>query len=1257
MKGASNMQRQIPTASYDASVHISDYALVNTLEDSALVGNWFVFLKTDWLKRSGMDRLLATSGIVDVTPKPAILFRGKEEIALPGATIAPSLLPRPDLISLTCDKALYRVNRDTVRLLIAALQHSSIGQQTREMTLQLRLNGQPYADYPLALDEYGLCLWSMQGLPEGSYEAVIQSKEATTQGEPSPVILSEAKDLAGPCRFEIAEYRLAPLNAELVEQQLNGETLRYTLAVTSFGQPYTGPIEVELQERGQRIGKSEQLTCNREGRCRGAVILNKAKDLGAGPYTLNVFAGERTATVALKGSEQERRETLIISELGEMRELSLLPLPQSNQCRGMYIARGGNNTQPFLVRRVVGSEVEITPRVEAELLRVVVVDPTRGTIEETLYEHLAAEKSIRLPIPTPYGIVLLGAFADGKAWEGWCAVLRPSDLQLQCEAPKEARPGARIKLTLKTANTDRVVPVHLIVKDARLIALSDPQVELASCVKKNLSAWREQSRTGEIDRQLAHFAQNPWARAGGAVRPAFATPLPPGMPRPMLAANGGQTLIARAMPHITDAMPLATQPLQAPAGISAMSATTNVGNATTSLPIGNPAASPGERQAAVALSSPTSLLANIRLQFPEIIYNNIVKVQGEASVEIILGDSMTRYSIEAFALSPDALDWQRVESSIEAVQPVYGELTVSSFVFPGDPVMGRLDVGAASGGAIVEVRHDDDILPLFFDDGNAVTPGLPIPSGSAVRFPVRPGAITSTVRDARKGGIDVSERYVTEPGKLRHIMRCLRLLTPGSEVTVLEPDVLEIKPLPGLERPFQFFVESASQYAFGCIEQTSTKVLAMYTGYITNQDNAKIARDYEGAILVWYKRLKSMYLPNGGFCMYPPEEGGARKPDTHYAPLGVKHLLNLLTAVGTGVEKGALGGLAPVHYGESKAMRELLDDIHTMATSAARYYNIDYPPREISDCHAAYQVLVSGASQKDKDTALAFVRSHLTEHNGQTYVGTQFIAPLAHKLYGMEVSTRQETAYAAAALLVAGDPADLPKAIAATNYLTGHLNEEGRLYSTVDTAACLALMIGLRKANVVTTANAGRVHLNGQEMRLADALSYDGKVETLRAVEGIIAAQVTSQVNEDWRALKSQLSVEVYLERKGRKQQRFKVGDALDLVISVPRYEPGLIAHVCLPDALARIVGGAQVKRFSLDFCERSVLRVPLAAISSTSFPKYKDGETETNVLRWLGIGSKESSAGNVQHWAVIVRNMFKEEQVGNPGLLEVMVE
>lgn len=413
----------------------------------------------------------------------------------------------------------------------------------------------------------------------------------------------------------------------------------------------------------------------------------------------------------------------------------------------------------------------------------------------------------------------------------------------------------------------------------------------------------------------------------------------------------------------------------------------------------------------------------------------------------------------------------------------------------------------------------------------------------------------------------------------------------------------------------------------------------MYTGYITNQEQPEVAREYEAAILIWSKRLKSMYLPGSGFCLYPPEEGGQRTPDTYCAPLGVKHLLNLPTGAQSNIQQPAL--------------RELLDEIAAMVGDAAAYYKIERVPSKLKDCHGAYQVWQHSDSQQAKSEALAFVRSRLVERQGQTLVEVAPDQP-SYRLWGVAVSHREETAYAAATLLHGGEHSDLPRAIAATNYLTAQLNEEGRLYSTVDSAACLALLLALRASGIATTGESGRVALNGQEMSLADALAFREKVERVRSLEGVIAVEVTSEVVEDWGTFKNELPVEVRLERNGRAQSKYRAGDALDLVIRVRQYEPGLIAHICLPDALARVVGGGQVKRFSLDFCEKNELRVPLAALNATGAP----GNRETSGLwKWWNRLGKNAESSAVQHWAVIVRNMFKEEQVGNPGLLEVQVE
>ena len=112
-------------------------------------------------------------------------------------------------------------------MLIAAPQ-----QAKAELRLALQLAGNPYADYPVTLDEHGLCLWSLRDLPEGEYVAKLQGVEARSAA------------------FEVAEYRLAALNAELVEQHMSDDTLHYVLSISAFNQPYTDRVEVELQVGG-----------------------------------------------------------------------------------------------------------------------------------------------------------------------------------------------------------------------------------------------------------------------------------------------------------------------------------------------------------------------------------------------------------------------------------------------------------------------------------------------------------------------------------------------------------------------------------------------------------------------------------------------------------------------------------------------------------------------------------------------------------------------------------------------------------------------------------------------------------------------------------------------------------------------------------------------------------------------------------------------------------------------------------------------
>lgn len=765
----------------DRRVTLRDGGLAQKLGDLILIGKRFAFIKPGWMEQAfpGMGQWgFSQATVGELSNRSAIVFLGEKEATLPGATVAGQPFAKPDLISLTSDKALYRAGKDTVRLLIASPQRPKA-----DLKLTLRLSGNHYASYPVTLDEYGLCLRMLSGLPEGEYEATLEGTEVSV------------------ARFEVAEYRLAPLTADLVRREMEGNTLSFTLRLAAFGQPFTGEVEVELMERGQRVGKRQQLKTDEEGRCSGKVELT-----GAGPYTLNVIAGERTATVALKGSEQERREAITISELGKVQELSLLPLPGAEVCRGLYIAERGTNTAPFLVSDVIGEQVNVVARAGADLLRVVMVAPATGEVTEALQENVAPGTQFSIKTPAPYGMLLIGAFVKGKAWEGWCAVVRPSDLSLEINTPAKARPGERVKLRLKTNRPDRVVPVQVIVKDQRLIAPSDPQVELAARIKAALpqDGWHP----GEPGASLYAAGYEPpmpppgmyYARAmtlAGSSGPDFLRlggAMPPPAPMPQAAPGGRKSGggVFRAAAAVASA----------PVALGAM-----VAESATGMLARDRAAAEPEAQATA-----TATLTPIRVEFPEVIYNSIVYVKGQEEVTVKLGDSLTIYSVEAFAL--DGLHWVREEAQLEAQLPVYGELVLSSFVFPGDQVLGTLHVGAASGRARVEVQRDGEPVALWVD-GRRLAPEEEVKSGAVVRFPVQPGAFTAIVRDAVSGEADVSERYVTPPGKMRHLVKRTRLLTPGEAITRTEEKALSLRVLPGLERPFEVFVEGACKYPHG----------------------------------------------------------------------------------------------------------------------------------------------------------------------------------------------------------------------------------------------------------------------------------------------------------------------------------------------------------------------------------------------------------------------------------------------------------
>jgi hypothetical protein len=261
----------------------------------------------------------------------------------------------------------------------------------------------------------------------------------------------------------------------------------------------------------------------------------------------------------------------------------------------------------------------------------------------------------------------------------------------------------------------------------------------------------------------------------------------------------------------------------------------------------------------------------------------------------------------------------------------------------------------------------------------------------------------------------------------------------------------------------------------------------------------------------------------------------------------------------------------------------------------------------------------------EREKAIEFVRARTADPD-------RFVAEVPRNdFWGQSVGTRVEAAYAAAALLKERNASDLPKAVKLANHVVKAFNKEGRLYSTLDSVAAIALFAEMIESK--TVGGGGQVEVNGVLQTLEQALSSCEAAATVSCVEGVAAVEVERIQEEDWSSFEGKIPMRITLEKFGQAGRSFKLGDQVNLRVSLEDgYKEGDILWLCLPDCLSRIYGGGQVKLFSLDFAGKTQLEVPLAVTGSTTHSDKK----------------------GQQKLACCVRNMFEEERGGNPGLLAI---
>jgi hypothetical protein len=841
---------------------------------------------------------------------------------------------------------------------------------------------------------------------------------------------------------------------------------------------------------------------------------------------------------------------------------------------------------------------------------------------EQSFDDVKAGQTLEIDVPGPLSLLVVGAYVGGAPWEGWAALLAPDAEPPTISVAGHPVPDTELSIDID-AGTGRDGAVYVIVKDARLLSPDTPQNRLGGQLKRCVEASSKVLAVGKPTDTLASIATPPapappmMVHAGSPYPQGATRSMPMGRPMtgsapyrgpsPSPAAPAQQKMRRRDELEAERSTTHDDAPLAAPraGGAPPPHAAPRAGGAPP--PHAAPRAGGAPAPPNASSGEDDAPRPSSAIDEPEVLFAGLCDAPaGKARVTVRLAHAAADYVVEAFVLS--GLDWQATEARFRAEKIPSIALELPAFVHPDDAAVGRAIARVASDRMRVRVLRDGHEVPLL-RDGSAVDNGEILQCSQVeLSFLAAPGEWSAVVEDVTTGAADWTAKQIDSPGKLRRVARGLRLLSPGDRLSRAEdPSIVGLRILPGLERPFEVLVDATADYGHACCEQTAAKMLAACGMYASAAGDAGRRARAEAIVIAGVRRERLMFLPGLGFKMYPES---SREPDRYWGPLAARYLwsLSLLRDLGA-----------------SHALLAAVDEAVAMAADACAAYRIAWPPSVYVTCEEAYRVVRFSSDAEARRRAVAWVASRAA--------GAPGVADLASGQGA--VVRRAEAAYAAAALLRGGGREVVPLAIALANGVTRELGQGGRLYSTVDSVAAIAMMAELQAAGVV--GGSGRVEVDGQRLSSAEAASAQGELREIAALEGLVTVEVSRVVEEDWEAFSAALSLRVSLERGGRAMRRFSPGDAIDLRVTLEDgYKAGDLLWVCLPDGLSRVVGGGQIKRFSVDFEGKREVVVPLAATGLTVDRQGQPGP---------------------QRFAVCVRNMFEEERAGNPGLLDVTVE
>ncbi len=1219
---------------YPYQITIVDSQRLQNSNEDIQFGHYFVFRQVQNKPQGRLARLYSGKRHQEVLPLV------NESVLMVGEEVMVTLLPRP-LEQVTClvsNRDLYRAERDPVHLFIA------VPKPPADLRLQVTWNGTSFCHRVVTLQE----------------SVAIETFALLLPGHYTAQLTSGTQRLGLPVNFTVAEYQLAPLTGRLVSHQLDRDSqdLWFELAVDSYQQPFAEKLIVELIEEGKAIARIGLLPVT-AGQYTGGLPLSGEKAL-----RLRLIAAEdpdKIAEVVIPGSRKQERQVSVISELGQEFLFAMMPEAQAIPLRGGYLTKGEEFfASPLLVEEIVTNHRLLQVKDNVEALALVNLDLITGDYSTQLIGNVSAGTTIKVASTGTMSMTFAGGFVDGEPFEAYTTFIQPTHFNLSLDAPRTLKPRDNLVIRLGCEGVSETVPVLVCVRDARLTATEMPAVSLGASAKRNIDAaiadMNEWSFVGW--QELAPPPPPPPSRRGVTLARLLVAHE---LLKPEEAKEAFDQSVKDRVPFVSyvvkqklvnsrDVAITVAEEFDVPlVDIESIDLDSDTIKKISELLIRKHNALPiferGKRLF-VAVSDPTNLSAldeikfhtnmNIEFvmveedklakvieralevfdtsmydlsddddsecvkpappqtctEFPEMLFYGLVPVTGTAHDLVLpVGEALTTWVVETFALRHG--DWAQARTTVVVDQPVRIDLEVPPAVYPQDNVVGRLHVVTSSGTARLRLHCDGQPVELRSGQLTLCNPDS-IVTPAELEFSVTPGHYQATVEDLHTHDTDSIETTVQEPTKVKSYRKALHLLQSGETVTLDSAKAVTLRLLPTLDTPFKALITATADYGHLCCEQTAAKILAATFMYLTASEDPP-RRQAEQIIIMGIAREQKMFRPGRGFIMYPDGDYFSE----HYSKYAVFYLWRLQPLE-------ALSDL-------SSSLRQAVQEGLVMANQVAVVHQLQRIPDRIVRIEDAYTL---ATLQKMPEAIYQFIDTLID------FTGTE--ARLRNSSHN--VADRTLMAYAAASLIALKD---WQRGLRLANQVTRQFNAQGRLYSTVDSAAALALLQQLKLANVAM--GTGQVRVNSKAMTLEDALTLAEPVTSVEVVEGVAAVEVTYLHIEDWESFGQPFPITVDFretDSAGKQKKRFALGNRLTLHITLPQgYRLGDLAHIVLPPCLSAIEGGAKVKRFTLDFAGRNQLRIPLLVTSKLQ---------------------------GTQHFAVCVRNMFEEERASSTGLLTV---